>query len=50
VLKSPDGVNARKIFAGKSAEYSSTNETIGAAFSLLRGSAVERVSCVDWWD
>jgi hypothetical protein len=47
VLKSPDGVNARKIFAGKSAEYSSTNETIGAAFSLLRGNAAERVCCVD---
>jgi hypothetical protein len=46
----PDGVNARKILAGKSAEYSSTNETIGAAFSLLGGSPVERVSCVDWWD
>jgi hypothetical protein len=43
-------VNARKIFAGKSTEYSSTNETIGAAFSLLRGDAAERVCCVDWWD
>jgi hypothetical protein len=45
--KSPDGVNAR-IFASKQAEYSSTNEMIGAAFSLLRGSAAARVCCVDW--
>jgi hypothetical protein len=40
-------VNAR-IFASKQAEYSSTNEMIGAAFSLLRGSAAARVCCVDW--
>jgi hypothetical protein len=30
-----DRVNARKIFISKCAEYSPTNETIGAALSLL---------------
>jgi hypothetical protein len=31
-----------EIFINKCAEYSPTNETIGAAFSLLRGNAVGR--------
>jgi hypothetical protein len=43
VRENPDGVNARKIFAGKCAEYSPTNEPIAAAFSLLRGNAVGRI-------
>jgi hypothetical protein len=44
VLENLDGVKRREILAGKCAEYSPTNESIGAAFSLLRGSAVGRNS------
>jgi hypothetical protein len=34
VRENPDGVNARKIFTSKCAEYSPTNETIGATLLL----------------
>jgi len=44
VLENPGGVNARKILTSKCAEYSPTNETIDAAFSLLRGCAAGRIS------
>jgi hypothetical protein len=44
VLENSDGVNAREILASKCAEYSTTNETIGAALWLSRGNAVGRIS------
>jgi hypothetical protein len=34
VRENPDGVNARKILAGKCAEYSPPNEMIGATLLL----------------